>query len=224
MISNAEIVTRLLLGALLGGIIGFERQHHGRPAGFRTHLLVCVASALIMVVSEYYHYLASFDPAYVRVDPGRIAAGAITGIGFIGAGVIVKAGVNVHGLTTAACLWIVAAIGLALGGGLYLAAATACVITLVSLWLLEKLERVMPTRFYRVFTVVTEGGVPREREIVGGVEDLGLSVKGMDTEFDCSAGEHTYRMTVTMGDPRSAEELLSKVGRKPFVKRYSLHR
>jgi putative Mg2+ transporter-C (MgtC) family protein len=177
-----------------------------------------------MVVSEYYHHLASFDPAYVRVDPGRIAAGAITGIGFIGAGVIVKAGVNVHGLTTAACLWIVAAIGLALGGGLYLAAATACVITLVSLWLLGKLERVMPTRFYRVFTVVTEGGVPRGREIVGGVEDLGLSVNGMDTEFDCSAGEHTYRMTVTMGDPRSAEELLSKVGQKPFVKRYSLHR
>ena len=224
MISDSEILIRLLLGTLFGGIIGFERQHHGRPAGFRTHLLVCVASVLVMLVSEYFHYLAAFDSRYVRVDPGRIASGAITGIGFVGAGVIVKSGVNVHGLTTAACLWIVSAIGLALGSGLYLAAAFAFLITLLSLWLLEKLERIMPTRFYRTFTVVTEGGNPRGEDLAGRIKGLGLEVKSVDMEFDCGASEHTYRLILGLRDPASAERLLNEVGRQPFVKRFSLHR
>src|SRR5512143_1610496 len=98
MPSTPELVARLLLGALLGGVIGFERHTHGRPAGLRTHILVCLASTLVMIVSEYYHHLASLDPSYVRVDPIRLAAGAITGVGFLGAGVIVKAGGSVQGL------------------------------------------------------------------------------------------------------------------------------
>src|SRR3990172_10496382 len=144
MISNADIIVRLLLGTLLGGIIGFERQTHGRPAGFRTHLLVCVASVLVMMVSEYYHYLSLWDPSYVRADPGRIAAGAITGIGFIGAGVIVKMGFNVQGLTTAACLWIVSIIGLSIGSGLYVLGTMGFVITYLALWLLRQWEDRMP--------------------------------------------------------------------------------
>lgn len=95
MLSETEIIIRLLLGAVLGGIIGFERQVHGRQAGFRTQLLVCVASVLVMIVSEYYHHLSYMNPSYVRVDPGRIAAGAITGIGFIGAGAILKMGITI---------------------------------------------------------------------------------------------------------------------------------
>ena len=83
-----------------------------------------------MIVSEYYHHLSYMNPAYIRVDPGRIAAGAITGVGFLGAGVILRMGITIQGLTTAACLWMVAAIGLAVGGGFYIAATAACAITL----------------------------------------------------------------------------------------------
>jgi hypothetical protein len=84
MLTTNEIIIRLLLGTLFGGVIGFERQVHGRPAGFRTHILVCIAAVLIMLVSEYYQYLSSIDPSYIRIDPGRIAAGALAGVGFIG--------------------------------------------------------------------------------------------------------------------------------------------
>lgn len=224
MISESEILLRLLLGALFGGIIGFERQHHGRSAGFRTHLLVCLASVLVMIVSEHFHNLASFDSSYVRVDPGRIASGAIIGIGFVGAGVIVKEGVNVHGLTTAACLWVVSAIGLALGAGLYLAAGAALIITLFALWLLEKLEHLMATRQYRTVSIVTEGGTPRGEELVARISELGFGVKGTDIEFDCAAGEHTYSMILTMRDPKAAEQLLAEVGQQPWVRRFSLHR
>jgi putative Mg2+ transporter-C (MgtC) family protein len=116
MISLQETILRLLLGAIIGGIIGFEREIHGRAAGFRTQLIVCVAAVLIMIVSEnYYFYLQTFDPT-IRIDPARISAGALIGIGFLGAGVIVKSGFAIRGLTTAASIWIVSTIGLAIGG------------------------------------------------------------------------------------------------------------
>jgi putative Mg2+ transporter-C (MgtC) family protein len=222
MIPDSEIVLRLLLGALLGGIIGFERQHHGRPAGFRTQLLVCVASVLVMLISEYFHFLQSFDSSYVRVDPGRIASGAITGVGFLGAGVIVKAGVNVHGLTTAACLWVVSAIGLALGSGLYLAAGLTFVITLFALWLLERLERYMPSRLYRSFTVVTETGDANEAALLQVVGGHGTTVKSVAYEFNREKRESSYVFTITLRDKGLLDPLLKEMATLPFVLRYSL--
>jgi putative Mg2+ transporter-C (MgtC) family protein len=124
--------SQTFLGTLLGGIIGFERQTHGRPAGFRTQLLVCVSCVLLMIISEGY-YADSGQAGLMRIDPTRIAAGAMTGVGFLGAGVILKSGASVQGLTTAACVWIVSAIGLAIGAGQYVAAIVGFVITFVSL-------------------------------------------------------------------------------------------
>lgn len=222
MISDQEIVIRLLLGALFGGIIGFERQRHGRPAGFRTHLLVSVASVLVMLISEYFHFRETFDPAYVRVDPGRIAAGAITGIGFLGAGVIVKAGANVHGLTTAACLWIVSAIGLALGSGLYLAAGLSFVVTIIALWLFEKLEHGMPKRFYRKFEVVTDSAAVQEEDLLELLGRSGTEVKNVDYGFDSARAEKTFTITITLRDPLSLGPLLRETASLPFVKGYSL--
>ncbi|HDK16428.1 MAG TPA: hypothetical protein ENG75_00610, partial [Nitrospirae bacterium] len=138
MIPAQEIVLRLVLGALIGGIIGFEREVHGRAAGFRTQLIVCVAAVLIMIVSEnYYFYIKAIDPT-LRIDPARIAAGAIIGIGFLGGGVIIKGGSTVRGITTAASIWIVSAIGLAIGAGLYLAAVATSAITVVALVTLRR--------------------------------------------------------------------------------------
>jgi len=137
MITNAQIIIRLLLAAILGGLVGFERERHNkRMAGFRTHILVCVGAALIMLTS-----LFIFDLYGNRapVDPARIAAGVITGIGFLGAGTIIRSKVSVIGLTTAASLWTISGIGLAIGCGFYVASCTATVIVLAALYLLRKI-------------------------------------------------------------------------------------
>jgi putative Mg2+ transporter-C (MgtC) family protein len=128
-----EPLIRLALAALLGGLVGLEREVRGRQAGFRTNLLVALGCALIMIVSISFasHPWPPHAPNFsVSVDPARIAYGVMAGIGFLGAGVIVKYEGGVHGLTTAAGLWCVAAIGLACGVGLYLIALSAAVLVL----------------------------------------------------------------------------------------------
>ena len=137
MLSDSQIILRLIAGALLGGLVGFERERHNRKiAGFRTHILVCVGSTLIMLTSIYvFELYAGMGP----VDPSRIAAGVITGIGFLGAGTIIRSETTVTGLTTAASLWAISGVGLAVGCGFYLAAFVATSLVLAALYLLRKL-------------------------------------------------------------------------------------
>ena len=136
MVTDAQVIFRLVLGALLGGLIGFERERHNRRmAGFRTHILVCVGSALIMLTSLYMSANYGKD---VASDPARIAAGVIIGIGFLGAGTIIRSGTSVIGLTTAASLWTVAGIGLAVGCGFYIAGYVTTLIVLLTLYALRK--------------------------------------------------------------------------------------
>ncbi|MBO8126945.1 MAG: MgtC/SapB family protein [Firmicutes bacterium] len=130
-----QIFARLLAAFFFGGLIGLERETHGRPAGLRTHILVGLGSALIMVVSIY--GLQGLGAAY---DPGRIAAQVVSGIGFLGAGTILREGLSIRGLTTAASLWMVAGIGLAAGSGLIVVAGIATLIALVVLYFLHPLE------------------------------------------------------------------------------------
>lgn len=136
-------VARLLLAALLGGMIGLEREIHGRPAGFRTHLLVSLGSCLFCVTSvEFYRHFGDFSGVKpVGVDPGRIAAQVVTGIGFLGAGAIIRDKATVRGLTTAACLWVAAALGLACGIGLFYLAIGVTAVALLSLLLLKEFEK-----------------------------------------------------------------------------------
>jgi len=136
-IGELDIVLRLMLAAILGGLIGLERESLERPAGLRTHILVCVGSCLIMLVSMF-AFNTGFDGPK---DPGRIAAQVISGIGFLGAGTIIREGVNVRGLTTAASLWVVAGIGLAVGGGMFFAAALTTAIVFLALVFFGYLER-----------------------------------------------------------------------------------
>ena len=133
-----EIALRLLLAVVLGGAIGFERERHNRPAGFRTHILVCAGSALIMMVSAY-GFTGLNGPGYIS-DPGRIAAGVVTGIGFLGAGTILQQRGSVRGLTTAATIWVVSGVGLAAGVGFYLGAVLTTIFVLLSLQLLRRAE------------------------------------------------------------------------------------
>lgn len=137
-----EITIRLLLATLLGGLVGIEREQNNHPAGFRTHILVCVGSALIMLISMYgFESFIRDNPQINTIqDPARLAAQVVSGIGFLGAGTILVHGGTIRGLTTAASLWVVAGIGLALGAGFYFGAALATVLVLLSLVVLNKIE------------------------------------------------------------------------------------
>lgn len=134
-----EIILRLFLAVVLGGLIGFERESHNRPAGFRTHILVCSGSALIMMVSAY-GFTGQFGEGFMS-DPGRIAAGVVTGIGFLGAGTIMQQRGSIQGLTTAASIWVVSGVGLAVGVGFYLGSAVTTAFVLISLLLLKRTEK-----------------------------------------------------------------------------------
>ena len=138
MITDNQIIYRLILSVLLGGFIGLERQIHQRAAGLRTHILVCLGSALIMLTSLY---IFDIYKNVANLDPARIAAGVITGIGFLGAGTIFRQKDQVMGLTTAASLWAVSAIGLAVGCGFLSAAFVTTALVLVILFVIRKFER-----------------------------------------------------------------------------------
>src|SRR2546422_5125079 len=143
------ITVRALAAVLVGASIGFERTFHGRPAGFRTHALVCVASSLLMLVTVYQNQWMTFlAHDAIRTDPTRMAQGIMTGIGFLGAGVIFKEGLTVRGLTTAASIWVTAAIGILVGIGFWFAAVVGTAAALIVLALFRYIERQLPSEFY----------------------------------------------------------------------------
>ena len=148
--AHIQITANLVLAIAAGGIIGLERSHHGRPAGFRTHALVCLASSLLMLVTVNYTRFAGLAAleGTAPIDPTRMAQGIMTGIGFLGAGVIIKEGMSVRGLTTAASIWVTAAIGVLIGIGFYFAAGISTVLTLGVLSVFRWIERKMPIEFY----------------------------------------------------------------------------
>src|SRR5688572_25174252 len=123
------MLLRVLAAVLAGALIGYERSYHGRPAGFRTHTLVCAASSLLMLITVYEAHWVHVNAEMVRLDPTRMAQGIMTGIGFLGAGVIIKEGLSVRGLTTAASIWMTAAIGILAGIGFYFPLTIGVVIT-----------------------------------------------------------------------------------------------
>ncbi len=221
MISSYEIITRILLGAIIGGIIGFEREVHGRAAGFRTQLIVCLAAVLIMIVSEnYYYYIPNTDPN-LRIDPARISAGALIGIGFLGAGVIIKSGYAIRGLTTAASIWIVSAIGLAIGGGLYIAAMATAATTVLALWVLRILEKKIKILRFRNISVsvpFTENTAQAEEAVTSILSGRGFHIHSVDYEKDNSRGEIIYHFSVSTRDRGVIRKLFAELCSLEFVR------
>ncbi len=174
-VTELEVVVRLVLSFFMGAILGLERETHDRPAGLRTFILVSVGSTLVMIVSMG---LRTLYPANAGIDPGRIAAQVVTGIGFLGAGTIMREGPFIRGLTTAAGLWVVSAIGLAVGAGFYLIAATATALSLISLTLLARVERsLIGGKGFGRMTVVTSdepGQLGRVASVLG---EMGIDIK-----------------------------------------------
>lgn len=199
------MVIRLLIAAVLGGLIGFEREAHGRPAGLRTHILVSIGSALFTIVS------ANFD--ITRTDPTRIAAQVVSGIGFLGAGTIIRQGSVIRGLTTAASLWTVAAIGMAVGAGgnlIYLA-VVASLIVFATLTLINRLEHAMISRRETRDLILTLGDRAAVGSVLTAIERYRIVVQGVRSE-ELGPGivEVRLRLSVPQGfDSRSINAALA---------------
>ncbi len=181
VLSHAVLIGRIVAGGALGGVIGFERQRPGRPAGFRTHLIVAMAASTFMVVSSQFVYYQGYGKDdLVAVDTSRIAASVVSGIGFLAGGAILHSGPTVQGLTTAAGLWLVTAIGLCTGSGMYVEGMVVTVLGLVALHLLRRFERRDDPILRRRITLVLGEGAPATSEIVAAITDAGGSVAEID--------------------------------------------
>ena len=184
------LIGRVLAAALLGGVIGMERDIHGRAAGLRTHLLVGMGAGLFTVLSQL---IAAAGPA--TADPGRIAAQIVTGIGFLGAGTIIKEGFTIRGLTTAASLWMVAAIGMAAGAGHLVLAAVSAMVALGGLVVLHYAERGYAKDSYRMLTVTVAGGVPAST-VIDLVKSARVKIIFFDMARDYAADETTFSLSL----------------------------
>jgi putative Mg2+ transporter-C (MgtC) family protein len=161
------------VAAGLSALIGFERERHGRPAGLRTHVLVAIGSALVLVLGQAFMSYRGVTPgsdAILRIDPGRLAAGVITGIGFLGAGTIIRTGDWVRGLTTAASLWFVAAVGVVAGAGYYVVAAGGTAVGFAVLSGLDLLENRIQSTIYR--DLIVEVTPEEERAVIDAIEAI----------------------------------------------------
>ncbi len=213
------IVARVLGAVAIGALIGFERTFHGRPAGFRTHALVCIASALLMLVTVYQnHWMTELPIDFIRTDPTRMAQGIMTGIGFLGAGVIFKEGLTVRGLTTAASIWVTAAIGILIGIGFWFAAVLGAIATLTVLSLLRFIEMKLPSEFYahhvlcfRRSAVMSE---EKLRELLG---RYGFSIANLSSRLTEGGEMFEYRMVLRSRDPKQAEALSQHLRSLPEV-------
>ncbi len=192
------ILFHLVLALVAGGLIGLERTYHGRPAGFRTHALVCMASSLLMLLTLYqWDLLAGAPLETIRVDPTRMAQGIMTGIGFLGAGVIIKEGLTVRGLTTAASIWITASIGILIGVGFYLPAAVATVLTLGTLSVFRWIEQMMPAHYYsRLEVHCRRRATLPEQELRTLIENHGFSIANLSYAQRDAGRSFEYSMII----------------------------
>jgi len=216
---EAIILIRVLSAIAAGAVIGFERSFHGRPAGFRTHALVCAASSLLMLVTVYQNEWMTVVPLdAIRTDPTRMAQGIMTGIGFLGAGVIFKEGLTVRGLTTAASIWITAAIGILFGIGFYFPAAMGAAATLAILAAFRFIEFRLPTEFYAHHSVTFDrGAVMTENNLRQLIATHGFSIANLSYRLTDSGKLFQYGMVIKSRDRRNAESLSRDLSRLPEV-------
>ena len=205
-----DVILRLVAAAALGGIVGLERERRGQYAGFRTHLLVCLGSALAMVVSLHFAEAYGSAGASVRVDPARVAYGVMGGIGFLGAGAIIRYRRSIRGLTTAATLWCTAALGLACGFGLFIVAIASTALVVFALVVLRKLDAVLPSRRRKTVSITTP---VTDTAVVDRFKTLltarGAHVLNIQYARDDRAATATVTFQVSLSSRRSPTELLA---------------
>jgi putative Mg2+ transporter-C (MgtC) family protein len=216
MVDAWSILFRLVLAAVLSGIIGYEREFHGRAAGFRTHILLCIGSTLVMLTSMH---IFDIYVGRVPVDPARIAAGVITGIGFLGAGTIMHSRSSVRGLTTAASLWVVAGIGLAVGSGMYFGAAVTAALTIITLMFFSRIEYAMIRKdWYRTLYVETREGADKLKAIRAALSHYGVELTDFEADHSSDRTMVMLRFGLKLHSTRTADQILSDVGNIDGVK------
>jgi putative Mg2+ transporter-C (MgtC) family protein len=219
-----DIALRLVASLLIGGLIGLERSYHGRPAGFRTHSLVCLSTSLLMLVTVYEtHWFPSLSEGRISLDPTRMAQGIMTGIGFLGAGTIMKEGLSVRGLTTAASIWITAAIGILVGIGFYVPAVIATVLTLGTLSVFRWIESRIPTQLYAQFAVrFVRGRTMPEKEMHRLLNEFGFTVANLKYRLDAESDSFEYEMTIRTYSADNAGKLALALNRVDAIKEYRI--
>lgn len=228
MISPVEVAARLLVTAVLCGLIGLERETRDQSAGFRTHIVLGLGAALFTLVSAY-GFPEFTDAALesngrgVQFDPTRIAAQIVTGVGFLGAGAIIRRGVNVRGLTTAASIWSAAAIGMAAGAGYYFGAVATTVVVLATLYLLRGLRISIVSRFSTDFGVLSIGFEGTGQQISGVTEILERQdIRVRSTDAELQEGQARYDLQLRIPPGRNMQQVLQEISTLPGVKRVSV--
>jgi len=204
-----EAVLRMAACAVIGTVIGTEREMHGRPAGVRTHLLLCLGCGIVMIASNHFAraYADLTAENVVRLDPARLAYGVVAGIGFLGAGVIMKQGLKAHGLTTAATIWVTAALGLSMGMGMYAVAVCGTVMTMFGLTAMHGLDKLLPSHHYLKLHVSHEGQDGDDCAVQEAIEAGGGKVLSVSIDWSHDNGvTATYVVRIATKDPKSVRQ------------------
>jgi len=207
---DVELVIRIVVGMLLGGVIGYERDIHGRPAGLRTHAVVALASATFTVVSTHIAYFQHYHTGdFTEVDGSRIAASVVSGIGFLAGGAILRNGISIQGLTTAAGLWLVAAIGMCAGAGMYIESVTATVVGVAALTLMRRFED-KDNRVRRRLAVTISDGSTTADDLMAKFRsrDVLATLEGWSKDTSGSVRQLTFSVRLA---PEGGEEALVSV-------------
>lgn len=208
---------RLLLACILGGLIGYERESTNRPAGFRTHILVCVGSALVMITSQY---IFESYKGITNLDPARLGAQVISGIGFLGAGTIIREGANVRGLTTAASLWAVSCVGIAAGIGFYEGAVISTIVIYITLILLKRTEKhIARKNNLSIFYIQTED-LPGQIGTIGCIFGKhNITIRNIEFINEKKDEEVLIKFAVKMPSDMSKEKIMDELQRVNGVKK-----
>lgn len=219
-----EMLLRMATGTIVGGMIGYERERSGHAAGLRTHLLVALASTLFMLVSTQFYYFQHYTQGdLIATDPSRIAASVVTGIGFLGAGAILRTGLNIQGLTTAASLWLVAALGLASGGGMYLETATATSASLATLIVLRRVEDKRGNLILRRVELKLSNASLRDR-VIDELHAIDVSVVEVEYQRDFQTNETALTLDLHLPDESKLPTILARLEAIPELRNLKILR
>ncbi|MDR1956000.1 MAG: MgtC/SapB family protein [Treponema sp.] len=231
-VTELDMLIRISLAFLAGAVIGFERASQRQVAGLRTHILIAVGAALLMLLSIW---LPQEFTAMKTGDPGRIAAQVVSGIGFLGAGAMIRLGNNIKGLTTAASLWLIAAVGLAIGAGMFFAAGFVLVITLITLILLNRLERrLFPAEWNKLLEIsfnTNNPEIPELKACLRILRSFAIRILSMDVDQGIGKGKEKgkgVRLRLFVGIPDTTDitklvmllKTQSKVSRVEMKEKY----
>jgi putative Mg2+ transporter-C (MgtC) family protein len=211
-----EILIKLILAFILGGLLGLERQQHGRIAGFRTHILVCFASTILMLSSSLLARIPS-SSTIIQIDPARMAVGIMTGMGFIGAGTIVRSKNHVRGVTTAANVWLTAALGVSIGLGYYSLAILGTIFSFIVLWVLGKLDYILKTEHFEILTVSAKSSSPVLDSILVMCEQANAHVIDINYIKKKSTDTAEYKIFLRMSGRITEEQMIDEILSFPDV-------